>query len=98
MTDARAFNAPLSPQAAGAGWGWILAYGILSLVLGVLAFLVYLRPLAANPYARGVGLGALLPVVFVFGFVPPRWIALWPILGNIHHIDADADDHRFPWG
>jgi hypothetical protein len=57
------------------------------LLLGVLAYLVNLRRLAANRYALGFGLGALLPVVFVFGFVPPRWIALWPFLGNVHHID-----------
>lgn len=43
MTDARAFEDPLAPASAGAGWGWILAYGVLSVVLGVLAF--------ANPFA-----------------------------------------------
>jgi uncharacterized membrane protein HdeD (DUF308 family) len=54
MTDARAFTDPLSPQAAGAGRGWILAYGILSLVLGVLAFL---NPFAAT-YAATLVIGA----------------------------------------
>lgn len=57
------------------------------ILLGVLAYLVNLRRLAANRYALGLGLGALLPVIFVFGFVPPRWIALWPFFGNVHHID-----------
>jgi uncharacterized membrane protein HdeD (DUF308 family) len=28
----------MSPVGAGAGWGWILAYGIVSVVLGLLAF------------------------------------------------------------
>jgi len=57
------------------------------ILLGVLACLVNLRAIAANGYALGAGLGALLPVVFVFGLVPPRWIANLPFLGNIHHID-----------
>ena len=37
MTDTRTFTDPLAPAAAGAGWAWILAYGVLSLALGVLA-------------------------------------------------------------
>jgi hypothetical protein len=57
------------------------------LLLGVLAYLVNVRRLAANGYALGAGLAALFPLVFVFGFVPPRWIANWPFVGNIHHID-----------
>lgn len=57
------------------------------LLLGVLAYLVNIRRLAANGFALGAGLAALFPVVFVFGFVPPRWIANWPFLGNIHHVD-----------
>lgn len=57
------------------------------LLLGVLAYLVNLRALAANRFALAVGLAALLPVSFVFGLVPPLWIASWPFLGNIHHID-----------
>ncbi len=57
------------------------------LLLGVLAYLVNLRALAANGYALGIGLGALFPVAFIFGLVPPRWIAGMPFLGNIHHID-----------
>ncbi|MEI6107587.1 MAG: hypothetical protein WCR49_11300, partial [Opitutae bacterium] len=57
------------------------------ILLGVLAFLVNLRRLAANRIALGIGIGSLLPVIFVFGLVPPQWIASWPFLGNIHHID-----------
>lgn len=54
MTDTRSFTDPLAPPAAGAGWGWILGYGILSLVLGVLAFL---NPFAAT-YAATLVIGA----------------------------------------
>ena len=45
---------PLSAPAAGAGWGWILGYGVLSIVLGVLAFL---NPFAAT-YAATLVIGA----------------------------------------
>ncbi len=55
MTDSRAATDPLRPAAAGAGWGWILAYGILSVVLGILAFL---NPFAAT-YAATLVIGAL---------------------------------------
>lgn len=41
---------------AGAGWGWILAYGILSIVLGVMAFI---WPFAAT-WAATLVVGALL--------------------------------------
>lgn len=54
MTDRRAFTDPLSTPAAGAGWGWILGYGVLSLVLGVLAFL---NPFAAT-YAATLVIGS----------------------------------------
>ncbi|GAA0664504.1 uncharacterized membrane protein HdeD (DUF308 family) [Sphingomonas insulae] len=54
MTDTRAFNAPSPPPAAGAGWGWILGYGVLSVVLGILAFL---NPFAAT-YAATLVIGA----------------------------------------
>jgi len=57
------------------------------ILLGVLACLVNLRALAANGYMLGLALGALLPVAFIFGLVPPRLIANLPFLGNIHHID-----------
>lgn len=58
------------------------------LLLGVLAFLVNLREIAGgNRHALGTGLAALVPAAFVFGLVPPAWIASWPILGNVHHID-----------
>lgn len=45
---------PLSRPAAGAGWGWILGYGVLSVVLGILAFL---NPFAAT-YAATLVIGA----------------------------------------
>lgn len=54
MTDTRTFTDPLTPTAAGAGWAWILAYGVLSLALGVLAFL---NPFAAT-YAATLVIGA----------------------------------------
>ncbi|WP_210358536.1 HdeD family acid-resistance protein [Sphingomonas beigongshangi] len=37
MTDRR-FADPLSGTPAGAGWGWILAYGVVSVLLGLAAF------------------------------------------------------------
>lgn len=37
MTDRR-FADPLSGAPAGAGWGWILAYGVVSVLLGLTAF------------------------------------------------------------
>lgn len=54
MTDARVMTDPLQPAAAGNGWAWILAYGAVSLVLGVLAFL---NPFAAT-YAATLVIGA----------------------------------------
>lgn len=57
------------------------------ILLGVLAVLVNLRGVMRDRAALGLGLAALLPLAFVFGFVPPQWIASWPFLGNIHHID-----------
>ena len=54
MTDTRTFTDPRTPAAAGAGWAWILAYGVLSLALGVLAFLT---PFAAT-YAATLVIGA----------------------------------------
>lgn len=54
MTAMRGPADPFLPQAAGAGWGWILAYGVLSLVLGLLAFL---NPFAAT-YAATLVIGA----------------------------------------
>ncbi|MGR6327948.1 HdeD family acid-resistance protein [Sphingomonas sp. XXL09] len=38
MTDARSFTDPLATGSAGAGWGWILAYGVVSALLGLAAF------------------------------------------------------------
>ncbi|MCP3733273.1 DUF308 domain-containing protein [Sphingomonas sp. RP10(2022)] len=58
MTDDRAFTDPLAPSSAGAGWGWILAYGVVSVVLGVLAFL---NPFAAT-YAATLVIGGFFIV------------------------------------
>jgi uncharacterized membrane protein HdeD (DUF308 family) len=61
MTDSRSrpVTDPAMPTqpvaAAGAGWAWILAYGLLSIVLGVFAFL---DPFAAT-YAATLVVGAL---------------------------------------
>ncbi len=52
--DNRASIDPRAAPAAGAGWGWILGYGVLSVVLGVLAFL---NPFAAT-YAATLVIGA----------------------------------------
>lgn len=39
MTDVHRATDPLMPaDATGAGWGWILAYGVLSALLGIAAF------------------------------------------------------------
>lgn len=46
----------LATPRAGAGWGWILAYGILSVVLGVMAFI---WPFAAT-WAATLVVGAFL--------------------------------------
>ena len=54
MTNRRVFTDPLSGAPAGAGWGWILAYGVLSVLLGVAAFV---WPFAAT-YAATVVIGA----------------------------------------
>ncbi len=54
MTDSRTATDPLRPAAAGAGWAWILAYGVLSVVLGIFAFL---NPFAAT-YAATLVIGA----------------------------------------
>lgn len=59
MTDSRSFATPIS---AGQGWGWILAYGVLSAVLGVLAFLA---PFSAT-LAATIGVGAMLIVLGAF--------------------------------
>ena len=54
MTDARGFtDAPAAR--AGTGWGWILGYGVLSVLLGILAFAA---PLAAT-YAATLVIGTL---------------------------------------
>lgn len=57
------------------------------LLAGVLLFLANLRDVVRNRVALGFGLAALVPLAFVFGLVPPQWIASWPFFGNIHHID-----------
>lgn len=50
---------------AGAGWGWILAYGVVSAVLGVIAFL---SPFAAT-VAATVAVGAYLTAVGVMALI-----------------------------
>ena len=53
--DSRVSSGLADTPAASAGWGWILGYGLVSLVLGVLAFL---DPFAAT-YAATFVIGAL---------------------------------------
>ena len=60
MTDTRAHV----PE-TGAGWGWILLYGIVSVIVGVLAFA---WPFAAT-YAATVVIGAFFLVSGVFSIV-----------------------------
>lgn len=55
MTHNRATEPLDQPRTAGAGWGWILGYGILSVVLGIMAFA---NPFAAT-YAATLVIGAL---------------------------------------
>jgi hypothetical protein len=57
------------------------------LLAGVLLFLANVRSVTRNRFALGFALAALVPLAFVFGLVPPQWIANWPFFGNIHHID-----------
>jgi hypothetical protein len=57
------------------------------ILLGVLAYLINLRGLAANRYALALGVAALVPMSFTFGLVPPLLIARIPFLANVHHID-----------
>ncbi len=57
----RGFGIP-GTKATGAGWGWIMAYGIVSVLLGVAAFV---WPFAAT-YAATVVIGVLLFVSGVF--------------------------------
>ena len=57
------------------------------LLLGVLAFFVHLRAVAANRLALAVALAAVLPLALVFGLIPPLWIVRIPFLGNVTHID-----------
>lgn len=66
MTDVRSedVTAGGTPR-AGAGWGWILAYGIVSAVLGVFAFLA---PFSATLAATWV-VGAFLTAVGVMALI-----------------------------
>lgn len=57
MTDPRT-----APPATGQGWGWIMAYGVISALLGVAAFI---WPFAAT-FAATVVIGALFFVSGVF--------------------------------
>lgn len=54
MNDDSTDAASQATPVAGAGWAWILAYGVLSILLGVLAFL---NPFAAT-YAATLVVGA----------------------------------------
>jgi uncharacterized membrane protein HdeD (DUF308 family) len=56
MTDLRASAAEPSLVRAGAGWGWILGYGIVSVIIGICAFL---WPFAAT-YAATLVVGTFL--------------------------------------
>jgi len=57
------------------------------LLLGVLAFLVYLRHTSSHRLAVAVAIGALVQLAVAFGLVPPLWIAQVPLLRNVVHID-----------
>jgi uncharacterized membrane protein HdeD (DUF308 family) len=56
MTDERSDFSTVGTPRAGAGWGWLLGYGILSALLGAAAFL---WPFAAT-YAATLVVGAFL--------------------------------------
>ncbi len=66
MTDVRVEDATAggTPR-AGAGWGWILGYGVVSAVLGVLAFL---QPFAAT-LAATLMVGAFLTATGVMALI-----------------------------
>ncbi len=57
------------------------------ILLGVLAFLVNLRRICTDRIARALAVSAVLPLVIIFGVVPPDWIVHIPFLGNVAHVD-----------
>lgn len=74
MNDFRATApSPTTTPATGAGWGWIMAYGIVSVLMGIAAFA---WPFAAT-FAATVVIGALLFVAGVFSIAAG-------LLGNGH--------------
>ena len=62
MADDRTFADALAGGPVGAGWGWILGYGILSVLLGIAAFV---WPFAAT-YAATLVIGAFLIAAGLF--------------------------------
>lgn len=58
MTNNSFSQAPFGDRGASAGWGWILAYGVLLIVGGILAFL--------NPMAAGFAAGVVFGVGLLF--------------------------------
>ena len=57
MTDTPRGMESLRTQGIGAGWGWILAYGVLSVVLGILAF--------AAPFAATLAATLVIGIFFM---------------------------------
>ena len=57
MTDTPRAMEGLRSQRIGAGWGWILAYGVLSVVLGVVAF--------AAPFAATLAATLVIGIFFM---------------------------------
>lgn len=57
------------------------------ILLGVLSFLVNIRRICADRIARALAIAALLPLVLIFGVVPPYWIVHIPFLANVAHLD-----------
>ncbi len=57
MTDTPRAMEGLRTRGIGAGWGWILAYGVLSVVLGILAF--------AAPFAATLAATLVIGIFFM---------------------------------
>ncbi len=56
-------------------------------LIGCLFALVRLSVLMRDPFGKAVCLSAIVPLVLVFGIVPPSMVAALPFLGRIEHID-----------
>ena len=77
-----AFYRPLTPDAQ------VFDPAANFLVLGgVLYFLATLRHQCADRRVAALAATSLLPLGLAFGFVPPLWIARWPFLGQVAHLD-----------